>query len=305
VTLLKLREGILETEETIFDFSERAEVVGGEDHSLNDREIDFDLVEPTGVDRSVDQDDGGPSCAQAFTGLLTAMGGAIVGDPEDAPSGAVRLLGHGLFDETIERLDAGGLLAATEDLGAMDVPGGEVGPGAAALVFVLNASAAAGSSREPRVLADAGLDTGFLVGREHEVTAAQRRPFPAAFVEVEHTAGLGGELWIAGKNPASVSPGTKRVATEPTPERGAADLRNDSLGDDLPPDLGQREARQGKAASVGELAGERFNVDDDAGGKSGPVPRRAVLPRVRGNRVRRTVFATCSRSGAAYRGATR
>ena len=37
---------LLEGEEAIFDFVERAEVVGGEDLSLDDREVDFDLVEP-------------------------------------------------------------------------------------------------------------------------------------------------------------------------------------------------------------------------------------------------------------------
>ncbi len=123
------------------------------------------------------------------------------------------------------------------------------------------------------------LDAGFLVGREHEVTAAQGRAFPTAFVEVEHTAGLGGELWIAGKNPASISPGTNRVAAEPAPECGAADLSHDAFGHNLPLDLGEREPRQRQSEPVREFASERLNLDDDAGGKSGPgaPPRRLFL----------------------------
>ena len=42
----------LESEEALFEFSQRSEVVRREDFSLHDREIDFDLIEPTGVDRS-------------------------------------------------------------------------------------------------------------------------------------------------------------------------------------------------------------------------------------------------------------
>ena len=296
---------VLEGEEAILDLGERAEVVGGEDLSLDDREVNFDLVEPACMDGRVDQDDRGPRGAQALVGLLSAMRGAVIDNPEDAARGAVRLLGHDLLDEAIEGHDACGCLTTAEDLGAMDVPGCEVSPGATALVLVFDAGAMARSHGERGVFADAGLNTGFLVGREHEVTAAQGRAVPAAFVEVEHTAGLGGKVWIARKDPASVSPGTNRVAAEPAPEGRPADSRHDTFGHDLALDLGDRESRQRQAASMWELAGERLNVDDDAGGKSGSVPRLALLPRDRGNRVRRSVCATCSRPGAAYRGATR
>jgi hypothetical protein len=296
---------ILEGEKTIFDFGERAEVIGSEDLSLDDREVDFDLVEPAGMDRSVDEHDRGPGGAQALASLFAAVRRAVIDDPEHAPSGSIGFLGHDLLDEAIEGLDASGFLTAAEDLGVMDVPGGEVSPGATTCVLVLDAGAMASSRRERGVFAQARLDTGFLVGREHKVTAAQGRPLPAAFVEVEYTASLGGEVWIAGENLASVSPGTNRVAAEPAPQRGAADLSHDTFGHDLPLDLGKREPRQRQTPSVREFAGEGLNVDDDAGGKSGPVPRLAVARRGRGSRVRRNAFATCSRSGAAYRGATR
>ena len=46
----------LEGEEALFEFGQRSEIVRGEDLSLNDREVDLNLIEPTGVDRSVDED---------------------------------------------------------------------------------------------------------------------------------------------------------------------------------------------------------------------------------------------------------
>jgi len=46
----------LELEERCFEFIERNEIAGGEKFALDDREVDFDLVEPAGVDRCMDKD---------------------------------------------------------------------------------------------------------------------------------------------------------------------------------------------------------------------------------------------------------
>ena len=40
----------LEGKQTLLEFFQRREIVGREELSLNDGEIDFDLIEPTGVD---------------------------------------------------------------------------------------------------------------------------------------------------------------------------------------------------------------------------------------------------------------
>jgi len=53
------------------------------------------------------------------------------------------------------------------------------------LVFVLDAGATARSFSERGMDADAGLDAGFLVSRQHEVAAAERCTFPATSVEVK------------------------------------------------------------------------------------------------------------------------
>ena len=90
--------------------------------------------------------------------------------------------------QPVEGRDAGAWLAAAEDSGAADVPGGQVGPGALALVLVLD------PHRRGRVpggtwgAASAGLDAGLLVGRDHVVVRPQRLALPDAVVEVEDSA---------------------------------------------------------------------------------------------------------------------
>ena len=128
----------LEGKETLFKFGQRREVVGREDLPLHDREIDFDLIEPTGVDRSVDEDRVGPFGAEAVDSFLATMSGAVVHNPEDAASGFVGLLAHDFTDETLDRSHPVLDFAAAEDLGAMNVPSRQVGPGTFAKVLMLD-----------------------------------------------------------------------------------------------------------------------------------------------------------------------
>src|ERR1700691_3743477 len=93
----------LEGEKTLFQFGQRSEVVGRENLSLYDGEIDFDLIKPAGVDGSVDEDRVGPFGAVAVDSLLSPMSGAVIHDPEDAASGLVRLLAHYFTDEALNR----------------------------------------------------------------------------------------------------------------------------------------------------------------------------------------------------------
>ena len=96
------------------------------------------MIQPTGMDRGVDGDERGPLSAEAIRSLLTAMVGAIVHDPEDAPGRAIGLLVHDLGDQAIKRADAGFHLAAAEDLGPPHVPGRQISPGASPLVFMFD-----------------------------------------------------------------------------------------------------------------------------------------------------------------------
>ena len=260
----------LEGEEAIFDFGERVEVVGSEDLSSNDREIDFDLAEPTRVDGSVDQDDGGPSGAQALAGLLTAMGGAIVGDPKTR-----RAERYGSWDMTCSTRRSKGLMPVVFSQRPKTLRHGRPrrrrGPGAAALVFVLDASAAAGVAGSEGCL---GGVPGCWFSRRprHEVTAAQGRAFNGLRRGRAH-----GRPWRRtvdrGENPASVSPGTNRVAAEPAPECGAADLSH--VPSATPPAGSRRENRdRGSPSRCGSSQASALTSTTTLGGKAaGALPR--------------------------------
>ena len=101
--------------------------------------------------------------------------------------------------------------AAAEHLGAVHVPGGQVGQRAAAVVLVLDAHRPAGAGGCGGVLADAGLDGGLLVGGDDELVGPQRRVVEAAGVEVEHPGRLGSEVGVAGEDPGPVLPGLDRI----------------------------------------------------------------------------------------------
>src|SRR5260370_28661862 len=107
---------VLEGEQTLLEFGEGGEVIGSEDLALNDGEIDFDLIEPAGMDRGVDEDDRGPRGAQAGCGFFTAGGGTVGGKPKDAPRGARGVYRPDLFYQAGQWLDAGRVLAAAREL---------------------------------------------------------------------------------------------------------------------------------------------------------------------------------------------
>src|SRR5215471_20211655 len=56
---------ILKAEQAVLDVGEAGEVVRGQDLALDDREVDLDLIEPTGVDRRVHQHEMRPPGAKA------------------------------------------------------------------------------------------------------------------------------------------------------------------------------------------------------------------------------------------------
>jgi GrpB-like predicted nucleotidyltransferase (UPF0157 family) len=65
---------------------------------------------------------------QAVGGFFAAVGGTVVGNPKDAPRGAIGFYRLDLFEKAVKWLDAGGVLAAAEEPGAMNIPGGGLYP---------------------------------------------------------------------------------------------------------------------------------------------------------------------------------
>src|SRR5262249_41754802 len=105
--------------------------------SLNDREIDFDLVEATGVERCMNEDYVGPSVTQPVGGLLPSMSRAVVHDPKDAASRLIRLLPHDFAHKPIHGSNSTFDFTAAEDSCSMDISGCQIGPGPQAEVLML------------------------------------------------------------------------------------------------------------------------------------------------------------------------
>ena len=107
---------LLEAQQGTVEVVERGEVGGREQLALNDREVNLDLVEPAGMNGSVHEDDVAPLLADAIHGTLSAVRGAVISDPEDAPRRTIGFLGHDLVEQSAKRRDAGGGFAAPEIL---------------------------------------------------------------------------------------------------------------------------------------------------------------------------------------------
>lgn len=112
---------------------------------MDDREVDLNLVEPTGVDRGVDENKAREPLLEAGRRDTATMRAAIIDDPENTPGVIVGRPRHDLLDEAEEGHDAGGGFATANDGGAVNIEGGEVGPSAAAHVLVLDTHDAVGS----------------------------------------------------------------------------------------------------------------------------------------------------------------
>jgi hypothetical protein len=284
---------LLETQQSVLQLSQRAEIVGRENLALHDREINLDLIEPAGVYRSVDGNNRGPAGLEALDAPLAAMRGAIVENPKDVLGRPIGLLTHHFPDEVIERLDAALLDTAAEHFGPTDIPGGEVDPGPFSLVFALHPGRFPWAGRKRAVQAVTSLNAGLFIGGEYVIPRSQGLSLPGALIEIEDGASFLHEQRIARKNPGSIPPRTDGIFAEPAPNRRPADFRHPSLFEDFLPDVGEGEARQRQPQSMRQFTGESLYLNDDGGGKSGPCARREVRPRGRADGPGKISCATC------------
>jgi hypothetical protein len=90
--------------------------------------------------------------------------------------------------------------------------------------------------------AQACLDTGLLVGGDHELVVTQALPLPAAGVQVQDASGLGLKLGITREDPAAVLPGPDGVLVQPAPHGAVADARHQPALLDLSPHVGHAQS---------------------------------------------------------------
>src|SRR5260370_39827328 len=87
--------------QTLFHFRQGGEIVGRQHLSLNDREVDLHLVEPTRMDWSMDHDCLAVGLPQATVRCLPAVRRAVIYYPEDSLVRSIRLGSHPLVTQPL------------------------------------------------------------------------------------------------------------------------------------------------------------------------------------------------------------
>lgn len=267
------------------------EIVWRQHLPLDDREVNFDLIEPTPVNRPMDQ-------LQARIALLEpshtgkpSMGRTIVDDPEDPARLSIRSLGHDPVDQLVKRSNPALSLAMAEKLGAMNIHGRQVSNGSTPFVLVFDLHGFARLGWLAGMNASSGLNAGFFVRRNHELVLLQGLALPGPLVKIQQPSGFGGKVRIPGKDPTTMKPGANGIFMQPAPKSRVTDFGHQPGLTDLLGQFGQAPARQRQAQLFGQFASPSLNLHDHFWGeKPGGDPGGAVLP-ARLSAGKRTAYA--------------
>lgn len=269
---------VLEPEQALLDLLKGAKVIGCERFTLDDREIDFDLIEPAGMNGAVYGHEIGIGCLETAHAGRTAVRRTVIQNPEDTAGIPVRWLAHHLSDEAAERLDARGVFTATEELSVMHVECREVSPSAAAAVLMFDAGGLTRTCRGTGVLAKPRLNAGFLIGADHELIGSQSLALPLSGVQVENAASLEGKLRISREDPAPMLPRADRILIEPAPHRRAADGGDQSRALCCARNVGAAQSRQRHLTIRRRFTGDGFDAHDHVWGKKPGAARAVHVP---------------------------
>ncbi len=246
---------LLEAQQAVFHRRERCEIIGGEGLALQDRKVDFNLIEPTGVHWPVHQYQGGMLLLQTDDRPLAPMRRAVVNDPEHPAGLVIGGLRHDLLHQAVKRFDARFRLATTEEFGTLNIECSEVGPRPTSFVLMFHLHGRSGSRGVSGVLATACLDTGLLVGRKHELIAAKGLAVPLPLVEIQDTPRLGGEIRIAREDPTAMLPGADGVFVEPAPDGATRQAGHQSSLAGIAGQFPAAPTRQGAVLAGGKFTG--------------------------------------------------
>lgn len=283
----------LKTKESFFERLQRFEVIGHKGLTLEDREIDFNLIQPTRMHRGMNEYEIAIAGLQPFHRTRTAMGRTIVNDQENTPCCSIGWLTHHVVNKAIKRNDAASAFAPAKQFGAMDIKGRYVGPSAATRVFMFHFHRRIRLDRIGSMTTTARLDAGFLIGRQNKLIVPKGMPIPHPFIEIQDSPGFLGKVRITGKYPGTIPPGTNGILMKPSPYSAVTDGGCESRSSNLPAKIGNTPSRKRHLMDCGQFTGQCLNLNDDLPGeKSGGVPDGVVL-QAQGGVLQRNVFATC------------
>lgn len=260
---------------------------------MQDREVDFDLIQPAGMNRRVNDNQVGISALEPDNAALAPMGGAVVENPKDTLGAAIESLGHHLFDEPIKAGNAIASLAAAEQFCSMYIDGGQVCLRPAAAVLVLDFHHRIRLRRIAEVLAPSGLNAGLFISTQNKILFAKGLFIPEPMIQVQDAASLGCKQGVSRKDPAAVSPRTDSVLVQPAPDGAVADGGQPAATLGITAQIRYAPTRQRLLISAGQFTGQCFDLNDQLWGeKPGADPGGAFLP-APPVAARKSACATC------------
>src|SRR5208337_1674897 len=181
-------------------------VVWREHLALDDRKVDLDLVEPTGMNRSMDQDDARINFPQAVAGRFATMRRPVIHNPEQSFRRTVGLLRENLIHQSAKRFDATRWFATSQDITTPNIPRCQILQCSATLILEFDPCCAARARSQRRMDSDTGLNARLLISTEDKITVFQGFSAPIPRVQVEDRSGLFQELRVSRKDPVFVLP---------------------------------------------------------------------------------------------------
>ena len=139
----------------------------------------------------------------------------------------------------------------------------------------------------------AGLEAGFLIGREHQLVVFERLTVPRSFIEIQDATCFLGKVGITREYPRAVSPRADGILVEPSPHGAVADLGDKATLTSVSSQIGNAPAQQGNLTGAGQLTCQSLDLYDEFWGENpGGGPALDALQGLR-RFVQRTAFATC------------
>jgi hypothetical protein len=284
----------LKVENPFGQVSKGKKVIGREYFALEDGEIDFDLVQPAGMDGKMDNNDLWPLTLKSIDGGQSSMRGTIVENPENPSGGAVRFTCHDVLNQAGEGYDPGFALAPTEQFCSLYIPGRQVAQRPLSRVFKFYLLSFSLSCSKARRSSMSRLNAGLFIGGDHKVVRPQGKPIPHPLIEVQNPAGLLLKLRVPGKDPAPVVSRLDGILSQPSPDGRPAHVSHNAPLNSFPRNLAGAPSRQRNPALRGQLTGQSLYPDDEVWGENRTAAQVWIDLPAPGAVHRKTASSTCS-----------
>ena len=179
---------ILKAENPFCQIGKGKEVIGREQFSLDDGEVDFDLVQPAGMDGEMDDNDLWPFALKSVNGGQSPVRRPIVENPKNPFGRRVWLAGHHVFDQTVEGYDPGLGLAPAKQLCPSHIPSGKVAQRPSSRVFKFYLLSLACPCTKTSMTSMSCLNARLFIGGDHKIVRPERKSIPYPLIEIEDPA---------------------------------------------------------------------------------------------------------------------